>query len=393
MPRTQTGKPAKETKTKPSNDAPKFIQPNQFVLKNLIIKPIDDKFSQGQQWNAFPRYIYSTGDSKMKVNKDGENFVVLTNSFKLKGGIPRLGGEHIPTDAQRQFFWLGDDGSPACKELFDMLETIDDDFDERINIKKNKDTIMKSNKDGLKAMTNLKYERMVRMSNAGHEDDDNDKEKYGEPYRRVKVKFNIAYDNNVVLKDAIRPINTKLFLGKNRKHENISTVPEFEQHLVRGCTAQYVLMFSKLWVQKAGDKKCSFSLKCVQVIVHDKPETKQSIQDQFASCVLGSGDGEDDNKSQNSNSDSESESESDNESESESEAEVKDSTKNAKGNNKDQESESEDESSDNDDSDDEDEEDSSDESSEEEEQTPPPKPVKGSKSQSKTPTKAVKKSK
>merc|ERR1712070_484732 len=199
---------------------------------------------------------------------------IRTNQM-TKGGIPSLDGKWRNVDKDRMYFWLpNDESQEECVKFFNVLKSIDDFYDEEINVNGNKKGVLyKSVKGKDKPIKDLTYTRSVRLSPKIDNDDDDDDENANKrlPYERVKIRFSTRYDENLS-KDDTADINTLLFLKDNESPEN--------------CTAQFAIALQKIWVQKSADKKCSITYKCVQMSILEKPKVKQNIQDQFKSNIF-----------------------------------------------------------------------------------------------------------
>lgn len=301
MPKKSSSKKDTKQNSKPEkvdveDGEDKFLaSPSSFDLKRLAIRPIDDSNKDSSQMNAYPKYVFDGKlPKKGKILREGDNFVVATGPIKIvKGGIPKLDAKWRPTDQQRQYFWLPyDEEQESSVELFKMIDEIDDYLHEEIDKDK------KDNENGLlvrevngkeKKITGRTYLRTAKMSPTRDDDDDdgNDKKTSYKPYRRLKVKFSTKYDESLG-KDDPKEINTMLFLGDNDEPMPSQTVTDIEKHFFWNCTAQFALMFSKIWIAKGGKKECGLSVKCIQIAVVDKPERKQNIHQQFAKSVFAS---------------------------------------------------------------------------------------------------------
>jgi hypothetical protein len=240
-----------------------FIEASKFDISKFYVKPIEEKMGTKSQYMAFPRYKIN------KSSKDGDSVIIVTKPIKItKGGIPKIDGEYRKSDADREFFWLGcDKEQPACVELFDALQQIDEVYSE--SIQNNSDTkIIYQNKDKKKEpLDKLEYVSLVRESSAP--DNAKDSEKQYEPYNRIKVRFNtkwIADQEEGVPSE----ITTHLFLLEKEEPEPYTTVSDFEKSLRWGCEAQFVLSINKFWAMKALKNKkreCGFTVKCLQVYI------------------------------------------------------------------------------------------------------------------------------
>ena len=81
----------------------------------------------------------------------------------------------------------------------------------------------------------------------------------------------------------LKDINTQIYVGDKEEAEKIKTVTDVEKHFMWSCTAQFALMFNKVWIKKADDKGCGIGIKCVQIGVTEQPAYKanQSIGKQL----------------------------------------------------------------------------------------------------------------
>jgi hypothetical protein len=318
----------KDTKAKSTTDKsstkPLGIKPEEFKLSRLFLKPIDEKFSSGgSQLNAFPKYDADGKEDKLRTERRGDNFIVFTDPIKLtRGGVPKIDGKYKKTDADREYFWLPwDTAQKSSDNCFKMLTQIDDEYDRLINEEGNKDTVVKENEKGdPKPIKGIYYDRIVKEA-SGPDDDsdsdsdgdsdsddsdsknkkskknakDSDKKKFV-PYKRFKVRFSTKYDKDRAQTDP-KEIDTLLFRGSNAEPENLKTVSDFEREMPWNSTVVLVLMFNKFWVQKSAtgkgkDKKksCSFSVKVLQIVVTEKPESqgKQAVTQLFRNNIYAS---------------------------------------------------------------------------------------------------------
>jgi hypothetical protein len=259
---------SQEQQSPSADKSPSFVTPRSFKLKQFGLSPVIEKYCSKAQYNSFPKYKYT------KDAKDGETLIVATDKIKLtKGGIPKLDGEYRKSDKDRGFFWLGcDNEQPELVALFDMLRSIDSEFDD--SLKNNKDTntlyILKDKQK--EPLDKLEYVPIVRES-AQPEDKKGDKEY--EPYDRIKVKFSTKYDENAEEGD-LKEINTQLFLLDNEKPEPYTTVKDFTDTLKWNCEARFVFAINKFWAMKAVKNKkreCGFSIKCLQVVITQESTT------------------------------------------------------------------------------------------------------------------------
>jgi hypothetical protein len=94
------------------------------------------------------------------------------------------------------------------------------------------------------------------------------------PWDRIKVRFSTPYEENSG-PDEIKPILTQIFIGDKEEPEDCTTVRQVESHFMWGCKAQFVLMFSRLWIMTSKDKTCGLGIKCLQIGVTEQPEPRK----------------------------------------------------------------------------------------------------------------------
>merc|ERR1712070_1144854 len=369
---------------------------DQFDINRLKTRVVEDKNADMPQMNSYPKYIYADNfDPKNIKNMDGDNLVIISGPIKMtKGGIPSLDGKWRNVDKDRMYFWLpNDESQEECVKFFNVLKSIDDFYDEEINVNGNKKGVLyKSVKGKDKPIKDLTYTRSVRLSPKIDNDDDDDDENANKrlPYERVKIRFSTRYDENLS-KDDTADINTLLFLKDNESPENCTTVTDFDKEFTYNCTAQFAIALQKIWVQKSADKKCSITYKCVQMSILEKPKVKQNIQDQFKSNIFANII----NKSQSKEKPVEkvfkkSESEDENKNEDDEEDDENPELPKVEVKKVD---ENDDEETDDDDDDDDDDDEDDEEEEEEEDEAPPPPPVKVKKKVEKEEPKVEKKKK
>ena len=281
---------------------------SKFDMTRVAFKYVDVDNKEATQINCYPKYLYK-GEAGTKIAREGENIIIASGPIKMtKGGIPKTDGKYRKTDADRMFFWLPfDPEQKACVELFNVFRAFDKYMNKEINDNDNKKGVLAKLINGKeKPITGLKYIDSVKPSPTREDDEDDDpnKKKY-EPYDRLKVRFSTLYDSDLGPNDP-KEINTFLFVGNNNEPLVATSPSEFEKHFYWNCTAQFALMFSKIWIQKSGDKKCGLTVKCIQLAVTEQPERKQNMLEQFKTSIFASN-GAQASKKSDSESDSESE--------------------------------------------------------------------------------------
>jgi hypothetical protein len=225
-------------------------------------------------------YNYDLEPTKENIENKGRSLIVITKPIKItKGGIPRC--EYVsrclnltgPDDTRRGYFYIpkNDDS----KELFDMVEKIDDYLYNEINVQKNMNDVLKVSYHGKTVRSRgVNYSRIITTRKPPPEDDwnqdqkRNQKKKYDE-WDYIKVKFSTTYDKNLGYDDP-KEINTKLYIGDNPDPEPCTRLSDYEKHFKLGSTIQFALMFSKLWIS-SNPKQCGIGIKCVQLCVTKKP--------------------------------------------------------------------------------------------------------------------------
>jgi hypothetical protein len=275
---------------------------------------------EATQLMCFPKYIYDDNIPLTEENfeKYGKNAIIVTDPIKMiKGGIPKHNPKYHTNDEdsiKRAYFYIPKNKEDqASMDLFDAIQKIDDYMVDEINTKENANKVIcillskgKGNNKILKRakLTGVTYTRMITTAKPGDNlvgvvDDDDDeeedgkkkkgakntKDKFGKdkdgkkkefvPWDRIKVRFSTIYDEKAGPNDK-KPINTQIFVGDKEDPEDCTTVSQFEKHFMWNCTAQFALMFNKIWIKKS-DKICSISIKCLQIGVTEQPEFKKNV--------------------------------------------------------------------------------------------------------------------
>jgi hypothetical protein len=262
------------------------ITPSEFNIDRLGFKSIQYDTIVTQFIN-FINYLYNHNlePTKENIENKGRSLIVVTKPIKItKGGIPRY--DYVtkylnltgPDDTRRGYFYIpkNDDS----KELFDMVQKIDDYLYNEINIRHNaNDVLMVSYQGKSMRVRGVDYCRMITTWKPSEEDDwdqdqdqkqkqkQNQKKKY-DAWDRIKVKFSTTYDKNLGYDDP-KEINTKLYIGDNPDPEPCARLSDYEKHFKLGSTIQFALMFSKLWIS-SNPKQCGICIKCVQLCVTKK---------------------------------------------------------------------------------------------------------------------------
>jgi hypothetical protein len=277
------------------------------------------------QLMCYPKYMYNNKMPATPENleKYGESLILVTGPIKMvRGGIPKYNSQYHdngPDGMKRANFFIPlNQDDPNSVELFDAVSKMDKYMDEEINQKKNENSVLCAvNKNGKRSkLKGITYKPMITTAKPGSsielddgDDEDNNsaKGKKGDknnkdfnkdkkefvPWDRIRVRLSTVYDENLGPNDR-KDINTQLFVGDKDEPEKITTVSEFEKHFMWNCTAQFALMFHKVWIKKSDDRTCGIGVKAIQIGVTEQPEYKknQSITKQlnkklFASAPSG----------------------------------------------------------------------------------------------------------
>ena len=296
--------PKKETKPEEKQIEEECETPDNFTtinfdVKRLFFKPAAaDK--ESPQLMSFPKYMYKNNYplTSENIEKYGQSAILITSPIKMiKGGMPRFDIKYHFNDKdsmKRAFFYIPkNDSDPNSVELFRTVRLMDDFMHKEINENKNASGIIcalnnKGKKVPLKGIT---YTRMITTAKLGNDldlgddddDDDNKKSKKTDnkekkefvPWDRIKVRFSTEWNAELGPNDR-KDINTQIFVGDKEEPEECKTVSDFEKHFMWNCTAQFALMFNKLWIKKTDDKTCGIGIKCLQIGVTEQPEIKKN---------------------------------------------------------------------------------------------------------------------
>lgn len=284
-------------------DLPK-VHYSEFDLKRLYFKATDNTQSS-KQLMCYPKYMYDDHPlTTENFEKYGKSVIIVTDPIKFsKGGIPRYNPEYHGTDVdsmKRAYFYIPN--NETSEGLFEKIKEIDDYMIEEINVKKNANKVLcvlqrsDNKKDAPKRLkiSGITYVPIISVAKPAdtlivEEDDDEDtgkskkksaknaKEEKKEfvPWERIKVRLSTLYDENLGDNDK-RDINTQIFVGDKEEPENCTTVSQIEKEFMWNCTAQAALMLSKAWIMKTEDKKCSITVKCLQLGITEQPEFRSS---------------------------------------------------------------------------------------------------------------------
>ena len=260
-----------------------LIQPGNLEIERFKVRPIAGEGTK-TQFNGFPKYFFEGITNNFK---DSDSVMLLTEPIKLtRGGIKRIDSEYIKNDDDRLFFYLAEDvEQPNSVLTFKDFYTIDKFYDKELNKNKNKNKIILSafKSQPEKAFVDYKkYLPIVRPAEGPPTGAKVDTE--FKPYNRAKINFNRMYN-----KDAGKyedDITTELFLPNKDEPESVFTVTDFEKYYRFGCTAQYLFMIHKFWVQKSGDKGCGFGIKCLKIYISELSTDIQKPLEKFKNNIF-----------------------------------------------------------------------------------------------------------
>jgi len=254
---------------------------DKYDMNKFYLDPINQKLSSNNQWNAIPKYEYNNNKYDKNSGRYGNNFAIGTGAIKLTyGGIPKLQTDYMKTDNERCYFLLYlDKTQKSSEKLFNMFKKIDDYFNEEINNKQNANGIIKISKDGIIQKYRIPkpekflYQPIIKTIES-YDDDDDDNINIK---NRIKIKFSTVYDN-FWTPDKPKKINTALFVQNSKNPVSLVTATEMVKFFKWNTTSHFVIMLDKFWICK-GSKvngmfksvECGFTLKCLQIVLVDKP--------------------------------------------------------------------------------------------------------------------------
>ena len=269
----------------------KSINCTEFKKSRITFKAMKSS-KEAKQLVCFPKYLFEPASATPdNLEKSSDNFIVVTKPIKMvKGGVPKYNSSYHGPDqnsAKRAYFYIPKVAEdPNSMELFNFIQELDDFMDQEINKNENKKGLLchltGPQGDKKVKLQKLTYVRMITTAKPGTSFDDEiegEKKEKKEfiPWERIKVKLSTVYDENQADDaDAVREINTKIYLGNNEEPEKVRSITDVEKHFMWNCTAQFALFFNKVWIKKTDDRQCSFGIKCVQIGVTEQPEFKKN---------------------------------------------------------------------------------------------------------------------
>lgn len=279
----------------------KSVSVNDFDIRNYKIDPIKEnkEFKESPQLNGFPRYKYPVSKKSSDSSKaeDGyDRFILVTDPILMsKGGLPKLDGKWRKTENDCLYFWLPllmtDENAAALYNK--VLNPLDEYNTKKIVKEKNKEFITRVDSKGkTTSIKNLKYINCAKLSpkpQKGEDEDasdneDDDDTKSSDRYMRIKVRLHTKYNKEAKQSDD-KTVDTLVFINDKNgdpktEPEKVKSMEDLRKLFEWNCEAQFVLEFNKFWVMKAEDsdgvKKCSLSLKCLQMYISKRPEISRS---------------------------------------------------------------------------------------------------------------------
>ena len=269
-----------------SDENTSIVSPKEFTIKTYSVDA-SKHLESSKQYTFFPKYTYGK-------NAKSDKLSILTEPIVMaRGGIPTFHAEYRPTDKERQFFWLTD-AHPVSAEVIDkVFAQLDLFHQQKINEEKNKDLLYTINKEGKKILVKkLKYKNAVKTVSPKNEDEDEDNDKVKpnnanpEPvngsYRRIKIGFKTLFDKNAPL-NQLKKVTTKIFTldaEQNMKEEKYNCIDDICKYFTWNCTVVLQLDVARIWAMVGtnddGVRECSYTVKCQQMLITDRPRTTQS---------------------------------------------------------------------------------------------------------------------
>lgn len=244
---------------------------------SVLDKSDDSKFSKMSQWMIFPKYKYDDEVEQIPI------FTTGVIKF-VQYGVPKLGSEYVKTDNDRTFIRVPlDESQPACVNLDKMFSSIDEYFGKQENAEKfiGSDFFNQKNKPV--------YTTTIREP---IEDEDGVVKKGKNQVPRMKsLKFKLNIDFNT------KAIETLVFDStggkKPVKIDNINTVSDLTKYFGYNCSARFVVMINKAWVDKKQKDKNSpksygITMKILQIEIIEEP-SGGGVKDKFNEYAFDEG--------------------------------------------------------------------------------------------------------
>jgi hypothetical protein len=285
----QTNNEPEELKSMPTLEFKEGINNGKFYL-DPAMEGKDQKDGVGQaQYSLFPRFKYKRDKNDKNAKADqGERCIVITEEIHMeKGGLPRIDEKWRKTDNDCLYFWLPLlDSDPGAVDLrTNFLTPLDEYNNQKINVEGNKDYAVTLTNDKKRTpIKKLKYVNCVKLFDPNSNNEDNEAAHGSDdntPYYRVKVRLATVFDKNQP-KDESKKIKTQVVTcdangDPNETPEPISCLEDMRKLFVWKCKVRFAIEVNKFWAAKAidsdlGARKCSVTLKCIQMFIIERPE-------------------------------------------------------------------------------------------------------------------------
>ena len=257
----------------------KFINPDDIDVSRISVDPIDDEIKSQQQLNGYMRYKYEEDEKPTR-------FTIVTEPIEFnRGGIPEVGGEYRKTDYDCLYLWLNLDTCEGGKNLMNMLNKIDEYFNNEITELDNTNNLIKFKKSS-KPANAFKYITTVREFDPSSVQSENARD--SEPYSRVKLGIWTKFDTEASSKEERQKkppeILTKGY--KLNKHGeavevSINTLKDLKELYGYKCKAQFQIEASKFWISKTANQNdnhkpkrrdCGIRFKILQICITKESE-------------------------------------------------------------------------------------------------------------------------
>jgi hypothetical protein len=237
-----------------------YINVKEFDISKFKLDyvPHDNKSFMGISC-ALPLYDYGYGEF--------DKLIVVTGPIVLsKHGIPSLNNDKYHTNENDcHYMTISIDDCEGGREFRDnVLLPLDELFNKKINIDKNKDGFVRklSTDNKLVDMPRLYYTNFINLypyyfeSNENEDADEyKDKPMVFKQHNIIKLKFVTKYDDTIN-----RDIERELLINVYTKDEKTGEPKEepekvkynddLRKYVKLNCTVQFVIEFTKLWIMK-----------------------------------------------------------------------------------------------------------------------------------------------